>query len=215
MLLQKKEALQGPVLVKVFNGESRACPGVIISMTDQNQQVFKAQSDITGKALISELPFGSYRVHMEKRGYESLDFSIELKNTDQAVYGKLYSREQLLDKARLALKDQHWEECLHFLDRVEAIGILPDWEHLFLKSILYWKQGHWKDAIALLEAQDMEQLPAEILVFYADLQQFEAQNPEAAAAPLSRALEKEYREEWKIRLDQIRENPTREEDADE
>jgi hypothetical protein len=157
-------------MAKVFNGENRSCPGVLVTVTAKNGHAYQVQTDITDKALFPPLPFDSYQVLMTKKGYERVSFSFEYSRPDQALYGRLYSFEHLINQCARNMDKQEWSRAESWLDRAESLESNESLT-VFYRSVILWKTGFPWEAAARLEQYGREKGPlrSEVAQFLKDL----------------------------------------------
>jgi tetratricopeptide (TPR) repeat protein len=180
MLTQKRVTREMPLLIKVFNGESRACSGVSVELRSDDGNIQVGYTDITGKIFLSAMAQGHYSVVLSKENYEPVTMEFDFHDSDQAVYGKLFSDRELLKLCSQSMERQEWDRALELLDRVDRIENARLWEALFLRSVVYWKRGDYPLSLALLEEAYEPQMPYELILFYADLLQYDRGDKEKA-----------------------------------
>lgn len=171
-LLREKPLTSFTLLAKTFNGESRACPGVAVTLYAGGKALFSSRTDLTGKALIPRVPFGTYEAVLFKEGFERVAFSFDYTRADQALYGRLYSAEQLLVEAGHALERHDWvtaEKLINRARNVETEPVLCG----FYRAILLWKRADVLSALAVLEdlARKHAPLPGGVEQFLNDLRE--------------------------------------------
>jgi tetratricopeptide (TPR) repeat protein len=203
MILKRDNLTYYTLIAKVFNGENRACDSVHIHLRNGKRKEYNSYTDVTGRAIFQDLDFGSYHVELSKKGYESIAFDFEYLSEGQSLYGKLYSAEQLLRMGRKKMDLGEWEEALSFIERAEKIE-KEEWEILFLKAIILWKQERIEEAGQLFLSLNQERLPAAMLLFYGDLLQYDWEDPERAYQILLLVNKKQKSIELKTRLEQLK-----------
>lgn len=208
MLLKDRKGKSFSLMAKVFNGRNRALPGVTVTLTSEKGKVHSAQTDITGKVIFPDIPFGPYQAAFTLDAYEMVEFSFEFLRPDQALYGRLYSVDSLLENSQAAIDKQDWGEAESWLKRAEALDSRPVLAG-FLRAILLWKQGNPADAVRYLErlALQHETMPAEVTLFTADLYQYDLDKSEKAIEFLDLYLQQvddAAVAERRVNLDQIK-----------
>jgi len=184
MLLRDNREKNFPLLAKVFNGNNRACAGVLIELSNDQGPVLSGRSDITGKVIFPRVPFGSYRVRMSLSGSETVEFPFDFARADQALYGRIYSFEQLLELADQSLMDGEWDQTAGYLERAESLDMDPQ-KVLWYKAILSWKQSDTEKALSFLERiLEYPDPPAETHLFLADIYQYDLKKNEQALEQL-------------------------------
>lgn len=180
MMLRDSRETAFPLMAKVFNGNNRACAGVLIELSDSNGPLYSARSDITGKVIFPKIPFGSYQVRMSLSGSETVEFSFDFMRADQALYGRIYSFEQILQMADQALQEGKWDQTESFINRAEVLEVDPS-RVLWYRAILFWKQSRNEEALAILqEVLAMTDAPVETHLFMADIYQYRLMDFEKA-----------------------------------
>lgn len=204
MLLRDNRENSFPLLAKVFNGNNRACAGVLIELSNDSGPVLSGRSDITGKVIFPRVPFGSYQVRMSLSGSESIEFPFDFSRADQALYGRLYSFDQLIQLADQSLGEGKWDKAENFLDRAQALDI-DNQKVLWYRAILSWKQSKFDQAVLLLQ-QILENPypPVEVHLFLADIYQYDIQNIQEALNQLRAYKNKnEIDRETEIRINEL------------
>ncbi len=199
MLLRRQKLDSFSLMAKVFNGENRACSSVMVEMTNSQGKEYRAKTDVTGKAIFPDLPFEQYEVTLSKEGYETVSFDFPYDNEGQALYGRLFSEDQLVRLSRKSMDKGEWEKALSYLDRAFSIGE-EDWERLFLRAIILWKQGESEEAEEILKTGNGETMPGEVLLFYADLLQYDRNKRDEAYIVLGKIMAQRPSDDIKERI---------------
>ncbi|MDC7224662.1 MAG: hypothetical protein PQJ60_13035 [Spirochaetales bacterium] len=205
MILKLDPITAFTLVAKVYNGDNQACPFVLIQLTDSTGAELVSRTDVTGKTQFVDLPFGTYNATLSREGYESISFEFDYTNEAQALYGRLYSTDQLIRLAEKSMDRGEWEEAQEYLDRAGAIEE-DNREVFFLKAIILWKQGDFTGADELLSSGDPQNLPMEILLFHGDLLQYDMGNWERALSLLTFVHQRKPSEDLAVRVEQLKIN---------
>ncbi len=189
MLSKRMKNKSSPLMAKVFNSQNRALAGVTVTLTSEKSKEISAQTDIMGKVVFPELSFGKYHVSFKSDGYETVEFSFSFLRSDQALYGRMYSLDHLLENSQDAIEQKDWDQAEQWLIRAEALGEKPVMAG-FIRAILHWKKGKPAEAVKILEniALLYNPVPKEILLFQADIYQYDLNNPKMALKILKKYL---------------------------
>lgn len=191
MLLRKQmKSGSSPLIAKVFNSKNRALAEVTITLSSEKSEEVSAQTDILGRVIFPDISFGEYHASFTLDAYETVEFFFSFLRPDQTLYGRMYSLDHLLENAQNAIEQQDWIQAEQWLVRAEALEMQPMLTG-FSRAILYWKMDKPTEAVRHLEylAKQFNPLPAEMLLFQADIYQYDLKQPKNAIRTLGKYLQ--------------------------
>jgi len=107
-----------------------------------------AESDIQGRFILANMNRGEYAVRLTKRGYETLEGYFHFDPL-QVLYFRMINTSQLLTHAETAMDRGEFPIAENYIKR--ALAIEPNRpDILFLKSISYFSQQRYQEAITVL-----------------------------------------------------------------
>jgi hypothetical protein len=101
----------------IYDADSQACQGVRVSLDGVPGPV----SDVNGRFTLSSVTRGRHTLSVKKDKYEDASFAIEYLNRTQIVYLKIFSFNQILDRAEKALAERKPGETEAYLARAARI----------------------------------------------------------------------------------------------
>ena len=112
---------------------------------------FKSSTDINGRFTIPKLPYGIYTLTAHKKGFEVYTEEIIIKNSEQIVYFRIPSQNQLLDLVDEALTANDLAAAEELVERAYKIDS-NSIETLYYYATIKFKQNDYQEAITFLEA---------------------------------------------------------------
>lgn len=173
-----------PLLGMVYDHDNRECPNVHLVVDGKDH----ATTDINGRFILPNLTSGVHKLLATKSGYEPLEVSFDFTSPTQVLYLKVYSFDELLKQAELALRQEQWQVGQGYLHRAAAVKS-HDVVLSYLEAILAFKKKEYGGAAHRLEAlvASGSQDPS-VYLFLADLYQYRLARPAAAVRALESYL---------------------------
>lgn len=143
----KRLSNDGFMYAMIYDHENVPVSGVTVYINSSR----KAESDIHGRIILESIKKGRYAIKLTKKGYEELVevFQYEPMNV---LYFKMINTRQLTVLAEYAIDNGDYIEAQEYINRALAIEPLRQ-DILFLKSINYYLQGNYTNALEILENQ--------------------------------------------------------------
>jgi hypothetical protein len=145
-------------------------------------------TDIHGRYLIPDMPYGTVTLQFEKDRYEPLLWTFTFDGPTQVVYVKMANMDELLDDAADDIQKKNWTSAASYLERVRKIE--PDNSiAAFLEAEMLSRQGSPGQAAALLEKLSSGRDSSfTVELALADLYQYKLAQPDNALLHLKKAL---------------------------
>ena len=178
----------------IYDADNRPCSKVAVSVwkTDENgieKLIITSESDINGRFTILGLERGSYRVFIEKDGYESNDTEIFYSSRLEVLYFKIFSQKQILTMATEALTERRFGRVKEFLNRSDIINENDPYS-LYIRSIYLYEKDEFSEAIVPLEKIQKQgfKFPY-VALLMADIYEYKLDQRELALVQLKRYLD--------------------------
>jgi len=191
-----------PLNGMIYDADSRPVADMLLSLDGS----LSARSDINGRFVFQCVARGDHKISASKEGWEAITLSFNYDNPEQIVYLKARSASELVDAAEKEASGGRWKEALALLDRRDGIpGICPDPAALYLRAVVFYRQGKSGEAARILRSLiGSGQDEASIHLFLADILQYELGDAPGAAAELEAYLRLESDPEAAERLDALK-----------
>lgn len=137
----------------IYDGDNRPCKKVVVrafSLGDAENMIFTVESDINGRFTLPDLNRGTYRIELEKVGYEPMATEINYSSRLEVLYLKLYSQNQILKMAEDSLEVRRFGNVDDFLNRSEKIDNQNPY-HLYLEAVYFYEMEDFHSSIESLE----------------------------------------------------------------
>jgi tetratricopeptide (TPR) repeat protein len=130
----------------VYDFSNRPIPYCEISLG----RVYKGSTDINGRFILPQVPFGEYDITVSKKGYESYIDKIRITDRNQIIYIRIPSQNQLLGLVDEALTNNNLSAAEEILERAYLID-QNNIEMLFYYANVSFRQQNYSKAISFLE----------------------------------------------------------------
>lgn len=168
----------------VYDHDNRECANVRLVLDGKDHST----TDINGRFVLPDLAPGVHKLLATKAGYEPLEVVFDFSSPTQVLYLKMYSFDELLKQAELALGQEQWQLAQRYLKR--AAGVTShDAVLSYLYAILALKEKDYRGAARRLEAlvASGTEDPS-VYLFLADLYQYRLAKPALAVRALESYL---------------------------
>ena len=172
----------------VYNEDRMPVLDMRVSWIQDGGTKADALTDIHGRYLIQDVPYGPVTLQFDKQGYESLLWSFTFERPTQVVYVKMANLDELLDSAADNIQKRNWTSATSYLDRVRKME--PDNSvAVFLDAEILSRQGNPEQAAVLLEKLSSgKDSSFAVELALADIYQDKLVQPDKALLHLKRAL---------------------------
>jgi len=172
----------------VYNEDRMPVLDMKVSWMENGSTNETTLTDIHGRYLIQDVPYGPVTLQFEKEHYEPLLWSFTFDGPTQVVYVKMANLDELLDDAADNIQKKNWSSAATYLDRVRKIE--PDnIIAVFLDAEMLSGQGSPDQAAAVLERLSTgKESSFTVELALADLYQYKLAQPDNALLHLKKAL---------------------------
>jgi|GEM_PF-4758530 len=172
----------------VYNEDRMPVLDMKVSWIEAGSTTETTLTDIHGRYLIPDVPYGTVTLRFEKDHYEPLLWTFTFDGPTQVVYVKMANLDELLDEAADNIQKKNWTSAASYLDRVRKIE--PDNSiAVFLEAEMLSGQGSPGQAAALLEGLSSgKDSSFTVELALADLYQYKLAQPDSALLHLKKAL---------------------------
>jgi tetratricopeptide (TPR) repeat protein len=179
-----KAALRG----MVYNEERMPVQDVAIAFMDHDKERATTKTDVHGRFVLPDVPFGKVTIKLTKESFEALSWSFSFESPTQIVYAKMIDLSELLDDSADAIQKRDWATTKACLDR--AMKIEPDNVIAqYLDAQMLSRQGNVERAVEILEKLSSGDTPSfAVEITLGDLYQYSLGKPEKALEHLKKAL---------------------------
>jgi len=141
----KRLSNEGFMYAMIYDHENSPVSGVTVFLNGKNKVI----SDIQGRFILDDIKQGDYNIILTKKGYETLD-EVFTYDPLQVLYFKMINTTQLMVLAETSLDDNDYINADRLINR--ALLLEPNRpDILFLRSIIYYLQGSYLEAVDILE----------------------------------------------------------------
>jgi len=166
-------------------------------------EVLKGYTDINGRFYLHDTSSGTYKIHVEKKDYETLEKEFDFINRSQVLHLTVISSRQLLDLSQEAMKQRNWKLANQYLDRAEAI-LTDDVEIAYERALIHYMRHQYSEAESLLLSLlvQYDEVPY-IYLLLADIYQYHYEDLDKARQHLAKYLEYRADSEVESRLKEL------------
>jgi tetratricopeptide (TPR) repeat protein len=192
--------LNAPLNGKIFDFDNLPCSGVLIKVNNS----IKAKSDINGRFIIPSLAKGKHEFVLTKENYEELQFTFDFINTNQVLWLKMISLDQLIRLIEEKFDEKMWDEGEKLIERAQKINP-RDSVVLYLTSVLYihnkWYEKALEILLSIVESGEKEPI---IYLTIGDIYEYYLNDPVKAREYLEKYAALKYDEGVTIRIENLR-----------
>jgi tetratricopeptide (TPR) repeat protein len=172
----------------VYNEERMPVQDVVIAFMDHDKERATTKTDVHGRFVLPEVPFGKVTIKLTKESFEVLYWSFSFESPTQIVYAKMISLSELLDDSADAIQKRDWamtKACLDRAMRIEPDNVIAQ----YLDAQMLARQGNAEGAVEILEKLASGDAPSfAVELTLGDLYQNSLGQPEKALEHLKKAL---------------------------
>jgi len=192
--------LFAPLNGKIFDYDNLPCSGVLVTVN----KITKVKSDINGRFVVPSLAKGKHKFVLKKDGYETLEFTFEFLNSNQILWLKMTSLDQLIRQIEHKFDENAWDEVENLIARANKIE-QDNPVVLYLTAVLYIHNTWYENAIEVLE-KVIEKDTEEPIIYLtlADIYQYNVDNPAKALEMLEKYVALQYNEKAYSRIANLR-----------